>query len=432
MSVVFTVRDAGAASALLQRYDGRPWSESRDDRVCRLERVPTMPVEPACEAAAAALSRDRFKTRAERRRELCEALAAPALCSVGAPLELSPPDFLPRGDVGSSNFELRAALDTAKLSARDLRSLGLDTSLASIAASAARPNAPHAAEPGAYVSGFAVRGGRGLARTAAYSERVCGGPVRAGGSVCELREAARRRLAAQGRGNALDALGLLGPRASGARGDELLERLEEWPPADADADDAQEWDRHEAITEAGAWEANDRPTSAYWNSGNAHLFEEEISHTWEKGGSGLAFYTDEAFWHARTHADERLTDGWDTHDVDEDARHDGDDGGDGGGGGGGGGSPEAVDDRPPRARIARVRSRPAGGGGIGAAHAPAAGRALDASTCSGFRLLEKMGWSAAQPGLGKRAHGAELPLAVQLASHVKHDRRGLGAVSSAR
>ena len=43
------------------------------------------------------------------------------------------------------------------------------------------------------------------------------------------------------------------------------------------------------------------------------LFEEEIELKWEKGGSGLVFYTDAAFWKQQEEADfdEETADDWD-------------------------------------------------------------------------------------------------------------------------
>jgi len=49
----------------------------------------------------------------------------------------------------------------------------------------------------------------------------------------------------------------------------------------SDSDDGEEWDRHEAF--------HDDVTSQERNK--ERLFEEEIEIKWEKGGSGLVFYT---------------------------------------------------------------------------------------------------------------------------------------------
>ncbi|OWF42234.1 G patch domain-containing protein 3 [Mizuhopecten yessoensis] len=53
-----------------------------------------------------------------------------------------------------------------------------------------------------------------------------------------------------------------------------------------DNDTCEEWERHEAT--------NDDPSNQERNSDR--LFEEEIELKWEKGGSGLVFYTDAQYW----------------------------------------------------------------------------------------------------------------------------------------
>lgn len=50
---------------------------------------------------------------------------------------------------------------------------------------------------------------------------------------------------------------------------------------DSDDDDGEEWDRHEALH-------NDVTTQ---ERSKERLFEEKIELKWEKGGSGLVFYT---------------------------------------------------------------------------------------------------------------------------------------------
>lgn len=51
--------------------------------------------------------------------------------------------------------------------------------------------------------------------------------------------------------------------------------------SDDDDDDGEEWDRHEALH-------NDVTTQ---ERSKERLFEEKIELKWEKGGSGLVFYT---------------------------------------------------------------------------------------------------------------------------------------------
>nr|XP_022337295.1 G patch domain-containing protein 3-like [Crassostrea virginica] len=69
-----------------------------------------------------------------------------------------------------------------------------------------------------------------------------------------------------------------------------------------DDDSCEEWERHEALT--------DDPTNQERNKDR--LFEEEIELKWEKGGSGLVFYTDAQYWQEQEgDFDEQTTDDWD-------------------------------------------------------------------------------------------------------------------------
>ena len=53
-----------------------------------------------------------------------------------------------------------------------------------------------------------------------------------------------------------------------------------------DADDCEEWERHEALTDDAANRERNKE----------RVFEEELEIVWEKGGSGLVYYTDAQFW----------------------------------------------------------------------------------------------------------------------------------------
>ncbi len=53
-----------------------------------------------------------------------------------------------------------------------------------------------------------------------------------------------------------------------------------------DDDRCEEWERHEALHEDVTSQERSKE----------RLFEEEIELKWEKGGSGLVFYTDAQFW----------------------------------------------------------------------------------------------------------------------------------------
>ena len=56
-----------------------------------------------------------------------------------------------------------------------------------------------------------------------------------------------------------------------------------------DNDSCEEWERHEALTD----------DAANVERNKERLFENEMEIVWEKGGSGLVFYTDAQFWDAK-------------------------------------------------------------------------------------------------------------------------------------
>lgn len=73
--------------------------------------------------------------------------------------------------------------------------------------------------------------------------------------------------------------------------------------SDVEDDVVEEWDRHESLH-------NDVTSQERTKE---RLFEEDIELKWEKGGSGLVFYTDAAFWKQQEEADfdEETADDWD-------------------------------------------------------------------------------------------------------------------------
>jgi len=95
--------------------------------------------------------------------------------------------------------------------------------------------------------------------------------------------------------------------------------------ADDDDDTCEEWERHEALhndVQANRTIGRQVNSSSYLAAGGdldqqpgtkEKPFESEIELVWEKGGSGLNFYTDAQFWKAQegTDFDEQTTDDWD-------------------------------------------------------------------------------------------------------------------------
>ncbi|CAK8690586.1 unnamed protein product [Clavelina lepadiformis] len=72
--------------------------------------------------------------------------------------------------------------------------------------------------------------------------------------------------------------------------------------SDEDDNGGEEWDRHEALHSDVTSQERDKE----------RLFEEEIELKWEKGGSGLVFYTDAQYWaEEEGDFDEETADDWD-------------------------------------------------------------------------------------------------------------------------
>ncbi|OXB70994.1 UNVERIFIED_CONTAM: hypothetical protein H355_012546, partial [Colinus virginianus] len=87
-----------------------------------------------------------------------------------------------------------------------------------------------------------------------------------------------------------------------AEEDEVGQEEEEESHSDDDNDTCEEWERHEALHEDVT--KQDRVEE--------RLFEEEIELKWEKGGSGLVFYTDAQYWQEKNgDFDEQTADDWD-------------------------------------------------------------------------------------------------------------------------
>uniref|UniRef100_A0A8C0UYN9 G-patch domain containing 3 n=1 Tax=Cyanistes caeruleus TaxID=156563 RepID=A0A8C0UYN9_CYACU len=84
--------------------------------------------------------------------------------------------------------------------------------------------------------------------------------------------------------------------------EEGQQKEEEESSSGDDDDTCEEWQRHEALHEDVTQQERARE----------RLFEEEIELKWEKGGSGLVFYTDAQFWQEQDgDFDEQTADDWD-------------------------------------------------------------------------------------------------------------------------
>ena len=194
-------------------------------------------------------------------------------------LELKPPGVMPRGNVGTSTEFFLRAIQQCKLPTKIIAKLKLE---------------------------FPRSRRRRKYGNVEYSyEREDG----------EREERLKRRAAPAaegGKGKFLDRekmsqLNSAGPSCEGAKVSDH---------SDDDDDTCEEWERHEALhndMEArradprhGHMDISQQPGT------KERLFEEEMEVTWDKGSSGLVFYTDAQVWkEAEGDFDERTTDDWD-------------------------------------------------------------------------------------------------------------------------
>ncbi|XP_038141450.1 G patch domain-containing protein 3 [Cyprinodon tularosa] len=165
--------------------------------------------------------------------------------------------------------------------------------------------------------------------------------------------------------------------------------------ADDDDDCCEEWERHEAL--------HDDVTSQ--ERSKERLFEEEIELKWEKGGSGLVFYTDAQYWHEdEGDFDEQTADDWD---VDMSVYYDKD-----------GGDMDARD-----YIKMRYEQRLREGVEDGSGHNQSIGSFERFTKGFGRRLMEKQGWKDGE-GLGS----SQVGISDALESEGQHPRckRGFG------
>ncbi len=92
------------------------------------------------------------------------------------------------------------------------------------------------------------------------------------------------------------------------------EKIKDDSGSDDDDDTCEEWERHEALhDDVQARRAGNLGDDISQQPGTKErLFEEEMEVTWDKGSSGLVFYTDAQVWkEMEGDFDERTTDDWD-------------------------------------------------------------------------------------------------------------------------
>uniref|UniRef100_F7BH84 G-patch domain containing 3 n=1 Tax=Monodelphis domestica TaxID=13616 RepID=F7BH84_MONDO len=256
---VISVRGPAQAQRLLRMYSGRQWLDSQGNWLpgrCRIRRL-RLPVQEA------GVDPFPFKTRKElhRKKALSEAFTLTDLRQLP---ELNPPALMPNGNVGTPMHIFLELIRTCRLPPRIITQLQLQ---------------------------FPKTGS---------SRRYGNVPFEYEDS--EIIEQEELVYTAQGEEIPETPRGAFPTTIPTGIQEELKEDKEEESHSDDDNDTCEEWERHEALHEdvTGQERTSER------------LFEEEIELKWEKGGSGLVFYTDAQYWQEEEgDFDEQTADDWD-------------------------------------------------------------------------------------------------------------------------
>ncbi|KAJ8373245.1 hypothetical protein AAFF_G00267370 [Aldrovandia affinis] len=239
---------AGEAARFVEMYAGNPWIDSKGSWLAR--RCVIRRVKVSDETAAAAFP---YRTRSgwRRRAGLTEAFTAPDLRALP---EMNPPALMPAGNVGTPVTAFLRLIQACRLPPRLIRRLGL--TFPSTGSRRRYGNVPFL-----YPHSACVRPARDSVYTA--------GRRSVGGEIC---------------GPAVGAPPTSTPSVAPETASPRGEESDSGP--DDDDDRCEEWERHEALHEDVTSQERSKE----------RLFEEEIELKWEKGGSGLVFYTDAQYW----------------------------------------------------------------------------------------------------------------------------------------
>lgn len=350
---VISVRGAAQAQRLLRMYSGRRWLDSQGTSLpgrCFISRL-RLPTETS------GLGSFPFKTRKElqSRKAKSEAFTFGDLRQLP---ELNPPVLMPNGNVGTPLHVFLDLIRACRLPPRIITQLQLQ--FPKTGSSRRYGNVPFKYED---------------SETVEQEERVYtaeGEEIPQGTCLTDI------------------SAGLCGePEKEGEKEEE------EESHSDDDDDRGEEWERHEALHEDVT--GQERTTE--------RLFEEEIELKWEKGGSGLVFYTDAQFWQEEEgDFDEQTADDWD---VDMSVYYDRD-----------GGDKDARD-----AVQMRLEQRLRDGQEDCSVMEHQVGTFERHTKGIGRKVMERQGWAEGQ-GLGSRCSG--MPEALDNDGQHPRCKRGLG------
>ncbi|CAH1244399.1 GPATCH3 [Branchiostoma lanceolatum] len=252
---------------LVKLYHGKHWVDRRGDYL--RHRAAIRRVRLAEEGSDALKYQTRKEIEQRRKRKDRETISQSELQKL---IELHPPDVMPRGNVGTPIKVFLELIRTCRLPPILIHKLGL------------------------------------VFPSTGSSKRYGNVPFDYGGSVKE------GTMVLTGTGEELSAEVGFVEEQQRRKEEEKEERREQERQqkekedkadeshSDDDDDTCEEWERHEALYDDVTKQGRNKE----------RLFEEEIELKWEKGGSGLVFYTDAQYWdQLRGDFDERTTDDWD-------------------------------------------------------------------------------------------------------------------------
>ncbi|XP_021539270.1 G patch domain-containing protein 3 [Neomonachus schauinslandi] len=350
---VISVRGAAQAQQLLRMYSGRRWLDSQGTWLsgrCFIRRL-RLPTE------ASGLGSFPFKTRKELQSRKAKSEAF-TLADLRQLPELNPPVLMPNGNVGTPLRVFLELIRACRLPPRIITQLQLQ--FPKTGSSRRYGNVPFKYEDSETVEQ------EDLVYTAEGEE------IPQGTCLADI--------AASSYGE---------PEEEGEKEEE------EESHSDDDDDRGEEWERHEALHEDVT--RQERTTE--------RLFEEEIELKWEKGGSGLVFYTDAQFWQEEEgDFDEQTADDWD---VDMSVYYDTD-----------GGDKDARD-----SVQMRLERRLRDGQEDSSVIKCQVGTFERHTKGIGRRVMERQGWAEGQ-GLGSRCSG--VPEALDGDGQHPRCKRGLG------
>ncbi|XP_030638457.1 G patch domain-containing protein 3 [Chanos chanos] len=254
------------ATRFVKMYAGNQWIDSKGDwlaKRCVIRRIKVSDHREDNEFP--------YKTKAELRRHIAMSERFTEAHLKALP-ELNPPALMPSGNVGTPVSVFLQLIQSCRLPPRLIRKLGLTFPKTG-------SNRRYGNVPYQYKNSTVVASAEESVFTAGGHE--ISGP----GSVVPPKEGPKQPVDSTHEQDTPDA-----------------ESEEAQSDADDDDDRCEEWERHEALHEDVTSQERTKE----------RLFEEEIELKWEKGGSGLVFYTDAQYWQEEEgDFDEQTADDWD-------------------------------------------------------------------------------------------------------------------------